>query len=204
MALQPFDVPIPGQSLTMTPKNAPWERPPEMTDVKDVIDDYIDTISSEEVVDDLLMMLKLNVPIEPIVESLTSLGIYKGKHSPDVKLLVAPVIHKYIELIAKKAGIPVRDSIAEDKTKAKQERDENRVKVLLMKKLESMPDTTEPDLGMDLAEQTLGALGDTAMEEPSMEEPSMDTPIDAPQEQTPEVPEPSMEEPSGLMSRRTS
>ena len=75
MALQPFDVPIPGQSLTMTPKNAPWERPPEMTDVKDVIDDYIDTISSEEVVDDLLMMLKLNVPIEPIVESLTSLGI---------------------------------------------------------------------------------------------------------------------------------
>ena len=73
-----------------------------------------------------------------------------------------------------------------------------------MKKLESMPDTTEPDLGMDLAEQTLGALGDTAMEEPSMEEPSMDTPIDAPQEQTPEVPEPSMEEPSGLMSRRTS
>ena len=204
MALQPFDVPIPGQSLTMTPKNAPWERPPEMTDVKDVIDDYIDTISSEEVVDDLLMMLKLNVPIEPIVESLTSLGIYKGKHSPDVKLLVAPVIHKYIELIAKKAGIPVRDSIAEDKTKAKQERDENRVKVLLMKKLESMPDTTEPDLGTDLAEQTLGALGDTAMEKPSMEEPSMDTPIDAPQEQTPEVPEPSMEEPSGLMSRRTS
>jgi len=198
MALQPFDVPIPGQSLTMTPKNAPWERPPEMTDVKDVIDDYIDTISSEEVVDDLLMMLKLNVPIEPIVESLTSLGIYKGKHSPDVKLLVAPVIHKYIELLAKKAGIPVRDSIAEDKTKAKQERDENRVKVLLMKKLESMPDNVESDLGMDLAEQTLGALGDTAMEEPSM-----DKPIDAPQEQTPEVPEPSMEEPSGLMSRRT-
>ena len=198
MALQPFDVPIPGQSLTMTPKNAPWERPPEMTDVKDVIDDYIDTISSEEVVDDLLMMLKLNVPIEPIVESLTSLGIYKGKHSPDVKLLVAPVIHKYIELLAKKAGIPVRDSIAEDKTKARQERDENRVKVLLRQKLADMPDNVEPDLGMDLAEQTLGALGDTAMEEPSM-----DTPIDAPQKQTPEVPEPSMEEPSGLMSRRT-
>lgn len=191
MAFQPFDVPIPGQSLTMTPKNAPWERPPEMTDVKDVIDDYIDTVSSEEVVDDLLMMLKLGSPIEPIVESLTSLGIYKGKHSPDVKLLVAPVIHKYIELIAKKAGIPVRDYIAEGKAKAKQERDENRVKVLLRKKLENMPDSVEPDLGMDLAEQTLEALGDTVMEEPS---------IDAPQEQTPE---PSMKQPSSLMSRRT-
>ena len=191
MAFQPFDVPIPGQSLTMTPKNAPWERPPEMTDVKDVIDDYIDTVSSEEVVDDLLMMLKLGSPIEPIVESLTSLGIYKGKHSPDVKLLVAPVIHKYIELIAKKAGIPVRDYIAEGKAKAKQERDENRVKVLLRKKLENMPDSVEPDLGMDLAEQTLEALGDTVMEEPS---------IDAPQEETPE---PSMKQPSSLMSRRT-
>ena len=176
MAFQPFDVPIPGQSLTMTPKNAPWERPPEMTDVKDVIDDYIDTVSSEEVVDDLLMMLKLGSPIEPIVESLTSLGIYKGKHSPDVKLLVAPVIHKYIELIAKKAGIPVRDYIAEGKAKAKQERDENRVKVLLKKKLEDMPDSVEPDLGMNLTEQTLEALGDTVMKEPS---------IDAPQEQTP-------------------
>ena len=27
-----FDGPIPGQSLTKTPRNAPYERPPEITD----------------------------------------------------------------------------------------------------------------------------------------------------------------------------
>ena len=28
-----FDAPIPGQSLTTEPKNYPWERPPEMSDI---------------------------------------------------------------------------------------------------------------------------------------------------------------------------
>ena len=33
LSADPFDRPIPGQSLTSTPKAWPWENPPEFTDV---------------------------------------------------------------------------------------------------------------------------------------------------------------------------
>ena len=41
MIENPFDAPIPGQSLTDTPGNYPWEHPPQYTDVDDILDIYI-------------------------------------------------------------------------------------------------------------------------------------------------------------------
>ncbi len=34
-----YDRPIPGQSLTTEPKNAPYENPPEIVDVDEAIED---------------------------------------------------------------------------------------------------------------------------------------------------------------------
>ena len=39
--ISPFDRPIPGQSLTDTPRNNPWENPAEMSDIEDVTKYYI-------------------------------------------------------------------------------------------------------------------------------------------------------------------
>jgi len=197
MAITPYDVPIPGQSLTMTPKNAPWERPPEMSDVKEVIDSYIEFMSSEDVIDNIMLMLKLDAPVESIVEALTTLGIYKGQHSPDVKLLVAPVVHKYIEVMALKAGVPVRNIPEEDREASKKERNDNAVKMLLEKKINEMSDD-EMDEGVELMEQTARVLNEpmTRKDAPldvSTEEEEVENIEDTPMLE---------EKPSSLMSRR--
>jgi len=188
MAITPYDVPIPGQSLTMTPKNAPWERPPEMSDVKEVIDSYIEFMSSEDVIDNIMLMLKLDAPVESIVEALTTLGIYKGQHSPDVKLLVAPVVHKYIEVMALKAGVPVRNIPEEDREASKKERNDNAVKMLLEKKINEMSDD-EMDEGVELMEQTARVLNEPMTRKEEEVENIEDTPM-------------LEEKPSSLMSRR--
>jgi len=40
-----FSAPIPGQSLTDTPKNYPWERPAEITDPREAIKFHLDGIN---------------------------------------------------------------------------------------------------------------------------------------------------------------
>jgi hypothetical protein len=41
--------PIPGQSLTDTPGNYPWEKPPEMVEVEDVVKFYINKLADQDV-----------------------------------------------------------------------------------------------------------------------------------------------------------
>jgi len=42
-----FERPVPGQSLTTTPKSAPYERPPEITDPMEALDYHLDKIDNE-------------------------------------------------------------------------------------------------------------------------------------------------------------
>ena len=110
-----FDAPIPGQSLTTTPKNYPWERPPEMSNVNEVIDYYMSRLSEEDSIDNIIELLNLKTPVNTIVNATTKLGVMHGLHTVDVKLLVSPVLHEYIKTIGKRAGIEVEDEFDLDK-----------------------------------------------------------------------------------------
>ena len=41
-----FDRPIPGQSLTSTPKGAPYERPPEINDPMEALEMHLDNLDN--------------------------------------------------------------------------------------------------------------------------------------------------------------
>ena len=97
-----FDAPIPGQSLMTTPKNYPHERPPEMSKLNEVLDYYMDKMTSEESIDNILELLYLKTPVNTIVNAATTIGVMQGLHTTDVKLLVSPVLHEYIKTIGKK------------------------------------------------------------------------------------------------------
>ena len=61
MALQ-FDPamlqgPIPGMSLTKEPQEAPWENPPELSTIQDVIDFYTEKMLGDEIEDAILVAL---------------------------------------------------------------------------------------------------------------------------------------------------
>ena len=92
-----FDGPIPGQSLTSTPKGAPYERPPEITDPVKALDFHLDRLDNPRAVKEAMFFLEMGMDLSSLVEGITRGAVLEGMHSIDVSLIVAPVIHEYLK-----------------------------------------------------------------------------------------------------------
>ena len=75
MSLSPFDGPIPGQSLTAEPSNAPWEKPSKFSDPMEVLEMYMEKLSNEAVVDDVMDMLDVGIHIDTVSGAMLSMGV---------------------------------------------------------------------------------------------------------------------------------
>ena len=53
-----FNRPVPGQSLTSTPKGAPYERPPEINDPVKALDYHLDILDNPKAVEQAMFMLE--------------------------------------------------------------------------------------------------------------------------------------------------
>jgi len=100
-----FDAPIPGQSLTDTPGNAPWEHPPQFTDPEEILDSLYDKITSGEFAEQLIAMLDAGVPVEAIVRVMIFGGFMQGKFTPDVGFMIVEPLMKLVSAIGIRAGI---------------------------------------------------------------------------------------------------
>jgi hypothetical protein len=107
--------PIPGQSLTTTPKNYPWERPPEIVDPEEAIQMHITRLSDPDMLEDALNLIEFEeLDIQTVVAGIMRGAVANGIHSIDVGLIVAPVVHEFIKQAAKAVGIDANDGF-EDK-----------------------------------------------------------------------------------------
>jgi len=95
-----LSAPIAGQSLTVEPGNVPWEQPPQYTTLDEVVNFYSDKMSDPEIVLDLLDLLKRDIPILTIVNTLTKSSLMQGYHYVDVGFLVTPILVEMIKTIA--------------------------------------------------------------------------------------------------------
>ena len=168
-----FAGPIPGQSLTKEPKNYPWENPPQMVDVDEVITFHLNKLTEEDSIDNLLLLLESGMPISTLVEIFLTSAVMTGQHTVDVSMLVAPVIHEYMVSIAEDAEITFKEFFTEDE----EGKINSKVNLLLKKALEETPED-EQDSGYELIQE----MSEAVQEEPVSEE----------------VPE---QKPKGLMSR---
>ena len=55
--------PIPGMSLTSTPGNRPWEQPPQLVKLSQVVDYYTDRFTEPELVDEVLNAISKEAPL---------------------------------------------------------------------------------------------------------------------------------------------
>ena len=125
MALSPFDGPIPGQSLTAEPGNAPWEKPSKFSDPMDALEMYMEKLGNEEIVDDVMDMLDVGIPIDTVAGAMLGMGVMEGMHTIDVKLLLRPFVAAHIKSLADVVGVDYKMTMAEydDKdAKAEQKR----------------------------------------------------------------------------------
>ena len=97
-----------------------------------------------------------DLTLKELVEGITRVGVSKGLHTIDAGLLVAPLIHKTIKVIADAVDIEYDEGLVDKKAEAESEK--NR-RYLFTKKLLSKMDS-----GFDPLEE------EVPMEEPTEEE----------------------------------
>lgn len=172
-----FNAPIPGQSLTSEPKNYPWENPPEFPAPEDALMWHMDRLQEPKRVKALLGTLELGLDVVTLTEGILRLAVADGRHSIDVSLIIAPVIHEYIVGTAEAAGVEYKEGLEEDFN------EEEMMYSVEKSKVRKILGDVEDDKEVDL--------------EPLMEEPEDMEQVEG---QTEDMPK---EEPVGLMARRT-
>ena len=193
--------PIPGQSLTDTPGNYPWEKPPQMADVGDVAEYYLKKLGDPEVLDDLSVIFDNNAPLAPFVKTLMTTGVMNGLHTVDASVLVSPVVHAFIKASMTEYGIKVRDDVLSLKEKANEREDKRLQMAIDLAVSRQSSSEEEEDPGIALL-QELQNSGDSVEQEP-MQESMQETMQEPVQEMQPEMEEVMQQEPqgAGLMSK---
>ena len=179
-------------SLTQTPKNAPWESPPEITDPEQAIEHHLNRLSDPDTMEKALFLLESGrTSLVKLVEGLTRAATFQGIHSIDVGLIAAPVLHEFIKQTAETIGIDYEEGL-EDK-QGEEAMAKARTSILAKKQLKEsgieIPEITKEDV-MDQE--------DEFEDEEMMEE---DTPEDVMVEEEPQKPVVQEEPKRGLMSR---
>jgi hypothetical protein len=179
-----IQAPIPGQSLTGTPKNVPWEKPSELNEVKEVINHYVEKLADQDTMDDIAILFELGADLKTVTEGLWLTGSMSGLHTVETGMLAGPVISSFIRVAMKSYGIDAPEESVSPNERAK-EREMRRLEALIGKMLEDT-DREGGDPGVELIEEIGQAVGGEApVEEESMEMEQPET----------------MDEPTGLMSR---
>ena len=106
MIENPFDSPIPGQSLTDEPGNAKWEHPPQYTDVGEASQFVWEKMHDEKILDQIVSFLDNDIPVEAVARMVLFGGFMEGKFSPDVAFIITEPLMKMLLAIAVKAEIP--------------------------------------------------------------------------------------------------
>lgn len=159
-----FDRPIPGQSLTMEPRNNPWEQPPQMAAIEDVAKYYIERLANQEVIDDFTAMVQAGATLEPIVESTYMQGVMRGLHTLDAGMVVAPIIHQFLKAAIEAQGVSVPDE--KDFQAEADEAEMNRFLMVASSYLDR--DDVEEDAGTAMIQEMVA----TQEEEPAEEAPT--------------------------------
>lgn len=96
-----FDGPIPGENFTSDTKNYPWHRPPDFSEVDPAIEYAIDVLSDEDVGLNYMAMIDAGMTIATATDIFVTLGMARGKWTPDMALLIAGPISRVFEIFAK-------------------------------------------------------------------------------------------------------
>jgi len=101
----PFDAPVPGQSLTDKPGNYPWEHPPQYTDSMEASEHVWDKLTDPLFSQQVIGMLDAGIPVEAIARVVIFAGFTEGKWTPDVGFMLAEVVMKMVATIGFTGGV---------------------------------------------------------------------------------------------------
>jgi hypothetical protein len=191
--------PIPGQSLTDTPRNAPWERPSEFDTVEDAVKFHVNKLADPDVMDDIAVAFELGADLKTMSEMIVTMGSMKGLHTVEVGMLAGPVVASFIKMAMHSMGIETPETPVSFE-EAATEKEKARLQLLIDDAVEKgiAAGKGEEDPGLALL-QELSSEEPEMMSEPVAEEASQ---VEEPQEVQEEEAPVEMPQGAGLMARR--
>ena len=163
---------IPGQSLTNSPDQPyAWEQPPQLTEVGPALNVIFLELTEPEAYQNIIQMLKKNVPIGDITNIIIYKGFTQGLWNPDLALLLIEPVMYLLYSIAVKAGIdnPVIDD--EDDTSDIGEQTSQLEKIINIAKDKVVPKIQQGDIPQEILQQVA-----SLPEQPSLLEPTQNMP----------------------------
>lgn len=102
----PFQGPIPGQSLTNSPDTQQaWEQPPRTTSIKEARELMFLEILKEENLQTIIVLMNEGMSISQLTEMLLFIGFTKGQFNADLMMLLAEPTMYMLLAIAEAVGI---------------------------------------------------------------------------------------------------
>ena len=184
---------VPGQSLTDSPKNPPWERPAEMSSLEDVVTHYVTRLADESVMDDMAMVFKLGADLETVVETIHTAGAMKGMHTVEAGMLAGPVIASFLKSMLATYDIDAPERSVDPDTQM-EEREHMRISTLLDS---AMAQAKEEDAGTELLQEMSDVASQVEGEDAA---PMPEMPVEQ-EEGTMAMAEPMADQGNGIMSR---
>lgn len=105
-AIDRFNAPPPGHSLTSEPQKWAWEKPAEYTQPEEAMAWVVSRVEQPEVEENFLRLMLSGVPIEAITNTITFTGFTEGYWSPDMSELLKMPIAMHFMGLALENGIP--------------------------------------------------------------------------------------------------
>jgi hypothetical protein len=106
--LDPFAYAPPGHSLTQDNSRWPWGKPPKYAEPDDALEEAMRALKRPKTRGELMKLLMVGVSIEVLVEGYLLQSFQDGKFTPDVAVLIKPVLALVIADMAEDEGIPYR------------------------------------------------------------------------------------------------
>ena len=104
--MNPFNAPIPGESLTKDPdQKFPWEQNPEINDVDTAIKEVFINLTERDTLVELLNILNNGQPVDEIAQMVAYRGMSVGKYNSDLMLLMLEPLMYLIIAIAEEYEI---------------------------------------------------------------------------------------------------
>lgn len=192
MEVSNFGAPIPGQSLFSAPGERPWERPSELNTVDEALSFYFTSMRDPEIIDDLMTVVDMGIPLEPIVKTMYMSSVMRGLHNLDVGLIVAPVLSEFLAAVAKSYDIDFKYS-GVDPMEEKNKKEQQKIQMMLRSAIDKGIEAGgEEDKGVALLKEMANTLDEQGEAEAKEEDVVM----------PPEPAELQVVQEQGLMSRK--
>ena len=105
-AVDRFNAPPPGHSLTSEPQKWAWEKPAEYSNPEEAMKWVVSRIEQPDVEENFLRLMLSGVPIEAMTNTITFTGFTEGYWSPDMSEILKMPIAMHFMGLALENGIP--------------------------------------------------------------------------------------------------